>query len=406
MPFEASPAPQHKLRCAQESGLHPLTDRFDFQMPTRIVWHSPARQAVVAETRALGASRALIVTDPGLSASGLPADIGSALEDAGIAVAVHADVAGNPTIDDVAAARAQAVDHRSQAIIAIGGGSVIDTAKATAMLLANGGDYAEYQWEGRPIRSRSYPFVAVPTTAGTGSEVSKVAVISDPTQPFKKGVLSPLMFAHAAVIDPSVTIGLPPHLTAATGIDAFVHGLEAYTGLGANPISDMFALEAMRLVVGNLRDATDDGASIDARRRMMRGAIYGGIAMDQAGLGLVHALSGGLCAQMHLHHGLANALLLPYVAEFNMPAIADRRRRTLNGLFGLPEDAVVQDLVHAITSLVASLELPIGLSALRDDTAELDWDRVAEESMRMVMVHNNPRPVSVDDCRALLGAMR
>ena len=383
-----------------------MTDHFNFQMPTRIVWHSPARQAVVAEALALGAGRVLIVTDPGLSDTGLPADIGTALEAAGIAVAVHADVAGNPTTNDVAAARARADDDRSQAIIAIGGGSAIDTAKATAMLLANGGDYADYQWEGRPITSRSCPFIAVPTTAGTGSEVSKVAVISDPAQPFKKGVVSPLMFAHAAVIDPSVTIGLPPHLTAATGMDAFVHALEAYTGLGANPISDMLALEAMRLVVGNLHNATHDGSSMVARRAMMLGAICGGMAMDQAGLGLVHALSGGLCSQIHLHHGLANALLLPFVLRFNVPAIADDRRRTLNTLLGLPADAGGQDLVHAITSFVRSLGLPVGLADLRDDTAELDWDRAAEESMRMVMVRNNPRAVTVDDCRDLLAAMK
>ncbi len=383
-----------------------MTDDFSFHMPTRIVWHSPAREAIVAEVTALGAARALVVTDPGLAATGLPADIGSALEDEGVEVALYGDVAGNPTTDDVAGARALAEEHQVEVIIAVGGGSAIDTAKAAAMLLANGGDYAEYQWEGRPITSRSRPLVAVPTTAGTGSEVSKVAVISDASQPFKKGVLSPLMYAHAAVIDSSVTVGLPPHLTAATGMDAFVHALEAFTGLGANPVSDMLALEAMRLVVDSLERATEDGTSIAARRQMMLAAIYGGIAMDQAGLGLVHALSGGLCSHVHLHHGLANALLLPFVADFNMPAIAADRRRVLNGLFGLGDDASAGDLVDAITALVTSLGLPVGLSDRRDQTADTDWDAVAEESMRMVMVRNNPRPVTVDDCRALLDAMK
>lgn len=361
---------------------------------------------MVVETKAFGASRALLVTDPGLAATGLPADIGAALEHAGVEVALYADVAGNPTTDHVAAARALAEERQIEAVIAIGGGSAIDTAKAAAMLLANGGEYAEYQWEGRAVKSRSRPLVAVPTTAGTGSEVSKVAVISDPSAPFKKGVLSPLMFAHAAVIDPSVTIGLPSHLTAATGMDAFVHALEAYTGLGANPVSDMLALEAMRLVVSSLRTATHDGTSIDARRQMMLAAIYGGISMDQAGLGLVHALSGGLCSHLHLHHGLANALLLPFVVEFNMPAIAADRRRVLNGLFGLVDDASANDLVDAITDLVTSLGLPVGLADRRDQTADTDWDAVAEESMRMVMVRNNPRPVRLDDCRALLDAMK
>lgn len=383
-----------------------MNSSFGFHMPTRIVWHTPAREAVVTQAKMLGAASALIVTDPGLAATGFPDEVRSALEDAGLDVVTHAKVSGNPTTDDVAATRALADAQDSDAIIAIGGGSAIDTAKATAMLVANGGEYGDYQWGGRPITERSHPFMAVPTTAGTGSEVSKVAVISDPSQPFKKGVLSPLMFAHAVVIDPTVTVGLPPGLTAATGMDAFIHALEAYTGLGANPISDMLALEAMRLVIDSLERATHDGTDIDARRDMMLAAICGGMAMDQAGLGLVHALSGALCSHLHLHHGLANALLLPYVAAFNMPAIAEDRRRVLNRLFALDAAAPGHQLTDALTALVTALELPVGLADRRNETAELDWDAVAEESMRMIMIKNNPRRVTVEDCRSLLEAMK
>lgn len=383
-----------------------MNEHFSFQMSTEIIWHSPACEAVISQAQALGAARALIVTDPGVAATGLPGEIGAGLEDVGLDVATHAEVSGNPTTADVAAARALADTHRSDVIIAIGGGSAIDTAKAAAMLLANGGDYGDYQWEGRPITQRSHPVVAVPTTAGTGSEVSKVAVISDPAQPFKKGVLSPLMSARAAVIDPTVTIGLPSHLTAATGMDAFVHAFEAYTGLGANPVSDMLALESMRLALDSLDRATHDGADLGARRQMMLAAVLGGMAMDHAGLGLVHALSGGLCSHLHLHHGMANALLLPFVVDFNMPAIADDRRRVLNGLFALDPDASGDRLVDALTTLVSELDLPIGLADRRDETATLDWDAVAEESMKMIMIKNNPRPVTIDDCRSLLDAMR
>ncbi len=383
-----------------------MRNDFSFHMPTRIVWHTPADEAARTEVGAIGAATALVVTDAGLAATGLPGDVLQALEDAGLDVVVYSDVQGNPTTDDVAAVRSLAQAHESQVLIAVGGGSVIDTAKATAMLVANGGEYADYQWEGRPVTKRSQPFVAVPTTAGTGSEVSKVAVISDPTQPFKKGVLSPLMFANAAVIDPAVTMGLPPHLTAATGMDAFIHALEAYIGLGANPVSDMLALESMRLVLASIEQATHAGTDLDGRRQMMLGAIYGGMAMDQAGLGLVHALSGGLCSHLHLHHGLANALLLPYVVEFNLPSIPEDRRQVLNRLFGLGQDAPEDELVGALSSLLRSIDLPIGLADRRHETADLDWEAVAEESMRMVMVKNNPRPVTVEDCQALLEAMR
>ena len=379
---------------------------FEFEMPVRIVWGSPAAAGLTEVLDGFGARRVLVVTDPGVAATGLPAEIAAALAGAGIDAAVHDQVSGNPAVGDVAAARARAGEHRSDALVAVGGGSAIDTAKAAAMLLANGGEYADYQWEGRPVTRRSLPLAAVPTTAGTGSEVSRVAVISDPAQPFKKGVASPLMFAWAAVLDPLVTVGLPPRVTAATGMDAFVHALEAYTGLRTNPVSDMLALESLRLCTAGLERATRDGSDLDARRSMMLAALYGGMAMDQAGLGLVHALSGGLCSHLHLHHGLANALLLPYVADFNGPAIAADRRRAVNEIMGLDPEAPPAALVDAFTRLVEALGLPVGLADRRAETAGLDWDAVAEESMRMVMIPNNPRPVTVEDCRSLLDAMR
>ena len=383
-----------------------LIGPFDFLMPTRLVWHSPAGDSLVDELATLPARSALIVTDPGVAAAGLVDPLTERLVEAGIEFSVHADVSGNPTTQDVAAARAAAERSGAEVIVALGGGSVIDTAKATAMLLANGGEYVEYQWEGRPITRRSHPFVAIPTTAGTGSEVSKVAVISDDSQPFKKGVVSTLMFARVALIDPQLTVGLPAPITAATGIDAFVHALEAFTGAHTNPLSDVLALESLRLGHANLRRATDDGSDLEARSNMMLAAVYGGIAMDQAGLGLVHALSGGICNHLHLHHGLANALILPFAAEFNAGYIAPDRQARLNESVGLPADARPAALTETLTDLVRSLGLPVGLADRRDETADIDWEAVAQESMRMVMIRNNPRPVGIDDCRAILEAMR
>ena len=226
-----------------------------------------------------------------------------------------------------------------------------------------------------------------------------MAVISDDSHPFKKGVVSPLMFAHVAIIDPQLTVGLPAPITAATGIDAFVHALEAFTGLHTNPLSDVLALESLRLAHGNLERATDDGSDIEARRNMMLAAIYGGIAMDQAGLGLVHALSGGICSHLHLHHGLANAMILPFAADFNAGYIAPDRQARLNEVLGLPTEAPDTALVETLTDLVGSLGLPVGLTDRRDETADVDWEAVARESMQMVMIRNNPRPVSIDDCR-------
>ena len=373
-------------------------------MPTRLLWETRASDGVGRVVTEADARRVLVVTDPGVAATGLPGAIGAALETSGVDVSVHADVAGNPTTDDVAAARAEALSHGSDLLVAVGGGSAIDTAKAVAMLLANGGEYAEYQWDGRPITQRSRPLVAVPTTAGTGSEVSRVTVISDPSQPFKKGVLSPLMFAHAAVLDPEVTVGLPPHLTAATGIDALVHAIEAYVGRRANPMTDLFALEAMWLITTSLPRATHDGTDLGARTEMMRAAVYAGIAMDHAGLGLVHALSGGLCSHLHLHHGLANAMILPFVLDFNHPALDPDRRRVLHELFGVEPAAAGSELTAAVIEFVRSLGLPTGLGPEHVGT-DAEWAQVADESMRMVMIANNPRPVDATDCRSILDSM-
>ncbi len=378
---------------------------FDFHLTTRISWRTPVHDAVPEAVSALGAQRVLVVTDPGIVATGLTQRIESALTSSGVSVSSFTDVGSNPTTHHVVMACETAIDTGAEALIAVGGGSAMDTAKAAAMLLTNGGNYSDYQWDGAPITQRSHPLIAVPTTAGTGSEVTKVAVISDENEPFKKGVLSPLMYARVAILDPEVTLGLPDGLTAATGIDAFIHALEAFTGKHTNPVSDILATESLRLCWKNLPKATDDGSDIEARSQMMLAALFGGMAMDQSGLGLVHALSGAVCSRLHLHHGLANASLLPVVFRFNVGHIPVDRRQRLATIFDLPADADSETMVDSVTGFVRSIGLPTDLSAHRDSLDPAALDSIAEQSMRMVMVHNNPRPTDIDDCRSLIEAM-
>jgi len=387
-------------------GEHEMIQPFAFHLPTKITWQTPVSEALPEVVTSFDAHRALIVTDPGLVAAGLIERVQASLEASGTAVSVFADVGSNPTTDHVALVQQMASDTQADVLVAIGGGSPIDTAKAAAMLLANGGSYSDYQWSGRPIANRSHPLVTVPTTAGTGSEVTKVAVISDTDEPFKKGVLSPLMYARVAVLDPEVTVGLPAGLTAATGIDAFIHALEAFTGKRTNPVSDLLAIESLRLCWEYLPRATNNGSDLEARSQMMLAALFGGIAMDQAGLGLVHAISGGICSHLHLHHGLANASLLPTVFGFNVDHIAADRRASLATILGLPDDTDHEAITATITWFVDSIGLPTDLSAHGEALDSEAIDSIAEESMRMVMVHNNPRTVDIDDCRSLLEAMK
>lgn len=382
-----------------------MSFQFTYHLPTKIIFGRPALESLPSELAALETERVLLVSDPGLAQLGLVEQMSRGLNQAGYAVSPFTKLSSNPTTSEVAAGLALAREQESQAIIALGGGSAIDVAKAIAMLLANGGVYADYQWGGQAITRPSRPLLAVPTTAGTGSEVSRVAVIVDPDNPFKKGVLSPLMFPRAAILDPKLTRSLPAWLTAATGMDAFSHALEAYLGQRANPFTDQLALAALRLIWTMLPKATANGGDMEARQAMLLAALWAGAAMDQAGLGLIHALSGPLTSHLHLHHGLANALILPYVMRFNLPVISGERRQQLSEIFGLPRDVDLERIVVRLTQFARDLGLPTRLRALDAPLDPIDWETIAEETTRMVLIHNNPRSASVADCRAILEQM-
>lgn len=378
---------------------------FTFHLPTKIVFGRPAHEAISTELDALGARRVLLVSDPGLADRGLVGEVAAALEKASGEVETFTGVSSNPTTDEVHAGLEVARSRDVDALVAVGGGSPIDVAKAIAMLLANGGAYADYQWDGKTITERSWPLIAVPTTAGTGSEVTKVAVVSDVDNPFKKGVLSPLMFPHVAVLDPSLTRDMPPWLTAGTGIDAFVHALEAYLGRRANPHTDRLALDALEVIWRYLPAAMRDGDDMVARERMMLASLWAGTAMDHAGLGLIHALSGPLTTHLHLHHGLANGIILPYVVAYNLPAVPEERRQALLTLFDLAPDAGDNALVETLKRFVDDLGLPTTLSELDVPLDNVAWETMAEETTRMVLIHNNPRPASATDCLHVLEQM-
>ncbi|HEY53846.1 MAG TPA: iron-containing alcohol dehydrogenase [Caldilineae bacterium] len=378
---------------------------FTYHLPTKIIFGQPALEALANELDLLEAKRILLVSDPGLADIGLVERIEVGLSNEGRAIVAFTEVSSNPTSTEVAAGLTLARELQAQAIIALGGGSPIDVGKGIAMLMANGGVYADYQWSGKAITRRSLPLLAVPTTAGTGSEVSKVAVIVDPDRPFKKGVLSPHMFPHAAIADPELTRSLPAWLTAATGMDAFIHALEAYTGRRANPYTDMLALAALETVWWALPEAVADGEDMAAREAMMLAALWAGTAMDHGGLGLIHSLSGPLTGQFHLHHGLTNAILLPPILRFNLPAIAPERRARLKQTFGLAPTAADEALVNALARFVADLGLPTSLSEIADLSTLDDpatRDAIVEDTLRMAMTPNNPRQVTADDVETLL----
>jgi alcohol dehydrogenase class IV len=219
---------------------------------------------------------------------------------------------------------------------------------------------------------------------------------------FKKGVVHASLFPRAAIVDASLALSLPPGLTAATGMDAFVHAIEAYLGRRANPSMDLLALGALEAIVRSLPVAVADGADLDARRALAQAAVWAGMAMDQAGLGLCHALCGPLSAHHEAHHGLGNAVLLPAVLAFNAPAIPPDRWPRLRQALGLPADAAPDALAPWARAFVAGLGLPARLSQLGLSAADLP--ALAAEAPRMAMIANNVRPAGEPECLAVLHA--
>ncbi|MCP4164495.1 MAG: iron-containing alcohol dehydrogenase [Chloroflexi bacterium] len=381
---------------------------FSYHLPTQIIVGQQAAFALYEVLSTLSAQRLLLVSDTGLVQLGVVEEIQAGLSAQGREVAVFSDISTNPSTVAVAAGLALAREMEAQVIVALGGGSPIDVAKGIAMLMTNGGCYADYQWGGKSITQRSLPLVAVPTTAGTGSEVSKVAVIVDPERPFKKGVLSSLMFPHSAVIDAELTRSLPKSMTAATGMDTFIHALEAYTGRRSNPYTDMLSLAALKTTWWALPRAVNDGDDMQAREAMMLAALWAGTAMDHAGLGLIHSLSGALTGQLHLHHGLTNAILLPHILRFNLPEIKGDRIAQLKQIVGLSSLANDDALIDIIENFVIDLGLPTQLSTVTELTALSQpaiLDTVIEDTLKMAMTPNNPRETTAEDVKFLIAEL-
>ena len=379
---------------------------FSIYLPTKIIYNWPVVAALPAVLAELHASRVLLVHDPVVGQLGWVERIGVRLRGAGCRLSCFSDVSSNPTAGEVAAGLDVARSQAAEAVVALGGGSVLDVAKAIAMLVANGSSYADYLLDGRSIVQRSLPVVAVPTTAGSGSEVSKATAIVVPGSPARQWLASPLMYPTLALLDPELTRSLPAFSTAATGIHALAHALEAYLGRQANLFTDQLAVTALQAAWMFLPRAVADGNDIAARQGMLLAALWAGIATDQAGLGLVHALSGPLTTHLHCHEGVANALVLPHALRLNLPAVPAARRQRLNRLFGLPAEADGEALSGRLSQFVTYLQLPTRLKELGMPPEGFDWAALAAEAMRMNSIANNVYPVTANECQGILDQAR
>jgi alcohol dehydrogenase class IV len=373
-----------------------------FFFPTKLIVSNDAGADLVNELQGADNESVLILTDQGIIKSGIVGKILLKIAEGGFRPSIYDQVPGNPNLPDIKQVLESVKGKKITHIVAIGGGSVIDTAKAVGLMLADDQlDYEEVQWRRQQIKKGSLPVIAIPTTAGTGSEVTHVAVVGD-SKGFKMGVLHPALFLKTAIIDGGLTISLPPKLTAATGMDALVHSIEAFLSKKANNTSDIFALSAIRSIVKWLPIAFTDGENLEARNAMALAASWAGIAFDQSSLGLVHALAGPLCANYHLHHGLGVAVLLPQTMKFNAQAIPAYRWNLLREAIGLPENAEPESIAAWSKDLLTTLEMPVTLSELGVDSSK--FDSLAESATKMAMIGMNIRPADLHACKQILEA--
>lgn len=370
-----------------------------FSSPPRLIMGEGALEAAAGELRSLG-SRVLIITDPGIVAAGIHKQVNEILAAGGLPIATYSEVVGNPDVETVRAASAARDAEAADVIVAIGGGSSIDVAKAVAVVATNGGDISDYEGVEK-FTTPPLPVLVVPTTVGSGSEVTKGAVITNNETHVKMIVVSELMFPRIAILDPRVVAGLPGRIAATTGMDALTHSIEAYVAKGANPVTDAINLGAIELIGMNLVAASQgDG---EALYNMLVASSMAGIGFHDAGLGAVHALANTLGAHFGVHHGTANALFLPYVIDFNIPAAPERFARIAAAL---GEDITGLDTAEAASRSSVAVHRLAEESGVPRNMSELgirpeSIDALVDDALVQADLPGNPRDVSREDLVAL-----
>ncbi|UVC06639.1 iron-containing alcohol dehydrogenase [Rhizobium sp. TH2] len=390
------------------------------RLPREILFGKGQRHALPVVARKLG-SRALVCTDERFAATAIFAEIMASLQAADINVLVHDRVLPDVPRDTVAVCVEEASAFQPDMVIGIGGGSCLDMAKCAALLITHGGKLQDYYGEFK-VPGPTLPLIAVPTTAGTGSEATPVAVISDPDRTLKVGISSPYLIAMAAICDPELTMTCPPGLTAIAGADALTHAIEAFTAarrgsdhslaqnhvfIGKSNLTDHFALLAIKLLGRSLEKACKDGSDEDARADVMMGALAAGCAFGTAGTAAAHAIQYPAGALTHTPHGLGVATMMPYVMNYNR-SVSTNEMAEIGVALGLDAagrstDEMAEATIREISRLFAAIGITPTLAALGLAADKLDW--TAEQAIGIErLIKNNPRPFDLTAMRRLIQA--
>ena len=374
----------------------------EFRLPgvTCFGWGAVER---AGEEAARNGKRALLVTGrSAMKRTGVADRVRGLLTAAGVRVATYDQVESDPSVTTVDRGAEVARAEQCDLVIGLGGGSPMDAARGIAAMAVQDGSILDYV-RGKAIDRPGLPLINIATTAGTGSEITPVAVILDEERKLKVGVKSPYWFGRAAITDPELTMTMPPELTAATGLDALTHAIESYLSTRATQPSEALALRAVELVGANLRAAVADGSNRAAREHMALASMTAGMAFANSGLGLVHGLVHPIGARFGLAHGLACGRLLPHVLRFNLPAAEDKLARLGAAISGKP-GAHAEDAISGVESLLRDLGVPSGIADLEIPANEMP--SLARDGLVSGSVRSNPRPVSEDDARAVLEQAR
>lgn len=381
---------------------------FQFNTTPQVIFRPGAANEIGALARLKCGARPLLVTDPGLRRIGLCDPALRSLAEAGLAVTVFDAVEADPSLATVMAAVEAGRAAEVTGVIGFGGGSSLDVAKVVALLLGSG-EQIDTAWGVGNAKGPRLPLILAPTTAGTGSEVTPVSIITVGGEE-KRGVSSPILLPDVALLDPELTLGLPAPITAATGIDAMVHAIEAYASknVNNNPLSRMLAHQALQLLGANIEAAVFDGANRDARGAMLLGSMLAGQAFANSPVAAVHALAYPIGGIFHIPHGLSNALVLPHVLRFNAPQAAGLYAEIAADVFpDLAKEQGTQGRCAAFIERLSDLSQRLGLQTrLRDvGIGEADLPRMASEAMKQGrLLVNNPRDVNEADTLAIYRA--
>lgn len=380
------------------------TSSFDYQARTRIVFGNGKLKELGQIASELGATRAIVVTDPGLMRTGHPDRATSILNSRGIDTIIFNDVVENPTTNCVENCRDIAREHNANLIVGIGGGSALDTAKGANFLITNGGEMKDY-WGFGKAKSPMLPMVAIPTTAGTGSECQSFALISDATTHMKMACGDFKAAPRVALLDPELTLSLPLSVTAHTGIDAIAHAVESAVCKKRNPFSLMYAQRAFQIAVTSLREVLQDPGNVQARGQMLLGAAYAGMAIENSMLGAAHSTANPLTAHFNMIHGIAVGIMLPHVVRFNSQL--DEARTIYAELVNIAAlkgrnddpDHSVDILVETLSDLLHIAHIPTGLTQHHISPSSIPT--LAAEAHNQWTRNFNPRDISVADFESL-----